>query len=735
MKGNMKRFLAILIATLMLWGSMPLSAMAELVTVPSNTLSLGGKKSVSLAVQYVTEKDGNYTPIEGVKLPGKIKVPVGTWKEPTLELSAPELGVPGYSFNQYVLQGGKAPIQGFDALSAEQFSEADASVNAFNGGKFVNYAGVSDHVLYYVYERTSVTLPVAYVLEGGTEISKDDLDDMPTTVTVKKDEPFAASAPELEGYVASETIAPALVIGDVSVEGIKQLKLTEDGFFYDTLAGKDNPLADADLPKYALRYTYQVDGLRLNTAFVTKTDSGYQLIEDASAKPITVRGAKMTLTAPKGVPAGYEFAGKYVIHNTRDKDDFSKDIQGVTALGAEMGNLITVYGDKTTWVPAAEHVLYYVCEQGVIATFKTGDGAQFTDGENEKEVVAEKDPKTGDFIVTLPGADAVQVKSDEASAPQSRKARANQAPAEAQIVGWSDEENATEPQYQPGEKVRITESKTFYAMKAKGFTVTFEANGGKGETYTLTTDEDGRFVFPTPEAVHISAKDGNVFAGWSTNRWANSSNGYVKASIYQPGAVLTITKGETYYAIWGKKDATGIFYIRLDGKIPHEPGNYPAKEYTEGITISGALKAESFFTDSGSGVDRYLNAKPTDDQIKAVYDKYDSKTQYVRWYVIKPSDTYHVDGVLLNKAKVSLTYDPNCEMSEYKGQPPIGGEWAVGQDVNVEKATELSRQGYTFVHWSTDKNDNGTAYEPGSTIKMNENTTLYAIWQANDGIK
>ncbi|MEG2389167.1 MAG: InlB B-repeat-containing protein, partial [Clostridia bacterium] len=592
MKGNMKRFLAILIATLMLWGSMPLSAMAELVTtVPSNTLSLGGKKSVSLAVQYVTEKDGNYTPIEGVKLPGKIKVPVGTWEAPTLELSAPDSVPAGYEFaGKYVIHNTKdkvgfsKDIQGVTALGAEMGN----LITVYIGDKLDNYVPAADHVLYYVYERTSVTLPVAYVLADGTAIPEGDLDDLPTTVTVKKDEPFAASAPELEGYVASEKIAPALVIDGALVEGIKQLKLTEDGFFYDASAGENTLLPDADLPHCALRYTYQVDGLRLNTAFVTKTGNVYQPIEDASAKPITVRGEEMTLSEPKDVPEGYAFAGQYVMYC-----DNIKKIEGVTALDVDplMGGMITVYiSDKTNWVDPAQYVLYYVCEQGVIATFKTGDGAQFTDGENEKEVVAEKDPKTGDFIVTLPGADAVQVTSDEASAPQSRNARANQAPAEAQIVGWADAENATEPQYQPGQEVRITESKTFYAMKASGFTVRFDPNRGTGKTSTLPTDEDGRFVFPTPEAVDISAKDGNVFAGWSTNKQANSPSGYVKASIYQPGAVLTIAKGETYYAIWGKKDATGIFYIRLDGKIPHEPGSYSASEYTKGIPIWGALK-------------------------------------------------------------------------------------------------------------------------------------------------
>jgi uncharacterized repeat protein (TIGR02543 family) len=81
---------------------------------------------------------------------------------------------------------------------------------------------------------------------------------------------------------------------------------------------------------------------------------------------------------------------------------------------------------------------------------------------------------------------------------------------------------------------------------------------------------------------------------------------------------------------------------------------------------------------------------------------------------------------------VLVTYDGNTNTS---GNVPIDGSspYDSGSLITVLGNTGspvLAKTGYTFAGWNTEANGTGTSYVQGNTFVINENTTLYAQWNA-----
>ena len=247
----------------------------------------------------------------------------------------------------------------------------------------------------------------------------------------------------------------------------------------------------------------------------------------------------------------------------------------------------------------------------------------------------------------------------------------------------------------------------------------------------------------------------------------------------------------------------GHFFIKLNGQPVSEPnndsqsnkGNYTDSrgndyysiskkgnwDVERGIEIADAIK-EFNFAASASGLgEEYFNKMPTNEDIKNAVNNAQVKDENnqrvylmvdqngklyranqrgestgveaeVRWYVIKPThgygrDTYkegiyqcNIDGVLLFKDKVVLTYDPNVPNPTQVDNVPAGASLKkdtkviVGRSANGNETAIPTRIGYNFLGWS--RNKNATVPEfPGdgidktsNTFNITEDTILYAIW-------
>lgn len=312
------------------------------------------------------------------------------------------------------------------------------------------------------------------------------------------------------------------------------------------------------------------------------------------------------------------------------------------------------------------------------------------------------------------------------------------------FVGYCENADGNGTIYKPGDKVSypflVNSTDTYYVIY--GTTINFNPNDGNGSSFVLKAPHGTALSMPNKPSDYN--KSGYEFIGWSTNPNGNGSiNDNQDTVIYHPNSTYYIPQDAvsvTFYALYGRTNHNGTFFIRLDGQIPYEPGGYDASQYTEGISINGVVKIEKFISDpTGKKILENLNSLPTDEQIKAVCEKagieYDPAKQKIIWYVIKnaSNDEYmNVDGVLLDKSMYTLTYNVNCYSGEWDGTLPFGRQYREGEEAKVEGADSFSREGYIFQGWNTKSDGSGQMYQPGETIVINADTNLYAIWKAED---
>ncbi len=284
-----------------------------------------------------------------------------------------------------------------------------------------------------------------------------------------------------------------------------------------------------------------------------------------------------------------------------------------------------------------------------------------------------------------------------------------------------------------GDETLATDTVTYVPTPGDMLKVTFDKNGGSGTAPQAYYAAAGSEI--TMPGSNGMSKTSRVFSGWSLNKNANNDSAYEKpeGTVYPEGATFRLSddapKNITLYAIWSEVDKTADFFIRLDGKIPTEPQSHDSSEYTSGITISNALKEATFYTNSSSGVGHRLNHQPSTSQIQNVLSTYNPDTHYVLWYVIKAEGTWHVDGVLLEKAKVNLNYDANAREGTWSNMPD-GEQYTVGATATVSNKIP-TRVGYTFTGWNTAADGKGTSYQSNDTFTINKHTTLYAQWRPN----
>ena len=312
------------------------------------------------------------------------------------------------------------------------------------------------------------------------------------------------------------------------------------------------------------------------------------------------------------------------------------------------------------------------------------------------------------------------------------------------FVGWSKSNTAKATDanvYLAGDDYTVgNKAETLYVVWADKVTLTFNANGGNAAApAAMDVKKGGVVTLP-----NYTGTNGNkVFIGWCTYSKVVTSTGRVEEGyaekgkwpnlvfpVYPAGSEYAMGDSNvTLYAIWAEENLDAEFFIRKDGTIPVEPQPQDTATFTSGIKVTGALKEGKFCADAVDGVGYNLAKEPTAAQIKSVLSSYDPDTQYVLWYVIKHFETWHVDGVVREKSKVALSYNPNAPGISVTNMPN-GAQYTKGAKATVSDKIPL-RTGYTFVNWNTEADGTGTAYSPSAQITMNNDVSLYAQWKAN----
>ena len=186
--------------------------------------------------------------------------------------------------------------------------------------------------------------------------------------------------------------------------------------------------------------------------------------------------------------------------------------------------------------------------------------------------------------------------------------------------------------------------------------------------------------------------------------------------------------GDNYYRADGTKTTTNKYTINrhLDNSVDHEIGyKFEWNASAGGNNYKGGWQL--CLTVDGKIVER---------STAYIYEK-DMSSASGSWTAPKSSHTgnsSHPFNLYLSNyparfQNITLTYDAN----EGSGAPgPETKKVEIGKSATFTVSTmEPARENYTFKGWSTNKNATTAEYKGGDSITINENTTLYAVWEAN----
>ena len=280
------------------------------------------------------------------------------------------------------------------------------------------------------------------------------------------------------------------------------------------------------------------------------------------------------------------------------------------------------------------------------------------------------------------------------------------------LVGWNTKGACCKVNvdYAIDEDITVNTNTVLYAVwqkRAVTYTLNYDANGGSG-SYQL-----GDLTAATMVTVLSDVETGITNPGFSFLAWNSKADG--SGSEYTVGQVLTITADLTLYAQWQRNVTVNITYNANGGLGTYSSTDIPAgTDYTIlSPSNTGISKSGSTFVVWNTAADGSGSSYNPGQVITADNDL----LLYAIWQ----------DGTPLTQ-QLSLTYQPNGA----NGTPYIVlADKDVTLKVATLKDTGFTRPGYKFTGWNTNDDGSGIAYQPGSNLILNEETVLFAQWQAN----
>ena len=205
-------------------------------------------------------------------------------------------------------------------------------------------------------------------------------------------------------------------------------------------------------------------------------------------------------------------------------------------------------------------------------------------------------------------------------------------------------------------------------------------------------------------------RDGYSFVGWSEDPSATTPS-------YVAGETIKMNTDKTLYAIWEPvytvtyhENLASASAAPVDSLNPYESG--------ETVTVlgQGTMAAEGY-TFHGWNTNQEAASN--------------GSVQYTEGNTFSITQNTDLYAVWAEIPKYTVTYDSNLATAT-GGQTDTNSPYYAGSTVTVLDKGTMAAEGYTFLGWNTDQTaaTNGTVqYAPGATFTINNNTTLYAVWQ------
>ena len=263
------------------------------------------------------------------------------------------------------------------------------------------------------------------------------------------------------------------------------------------------------------------------------------------------------------------------------------------------------------------------------------------------------------------------------------------------FLGWSKDRNATSASYSAGGSYTDNADVTLYAVwryDPEAYTIRYDANGGTGAPASQTKT----YGVPLTLSAVKPTRAGYEFLGWSTDPMTMLTD-------YAPGERYTDEASVTFYAVWRYIPKT--FEVKYDA---NGGGNTPAGQTKiEDVTLILTSTIPTRYGYTFKGWATSSSATSATYQAGGNYTANESVTLYAVWEVNTYTVSFDANGG---------TDAPNSQKKTH------------GQNLILTVAIP-TRPNHVFLGWATDSTSKSVAYAPGATYTVEEDVTLYAVWQ------
>ena len=237
--------------------------------------------------------------------------------------------------------------------------------------------------------------------------------------------------------------------------------------------------------------------------------------------------------------------------------------------------------------------------------------------------------------------------------------------------------------YRPGDIVTVSDQ--YYVGQVKEYntswTYVFHGYTVGAPTTGVTIDEDNQFIMPN--------EDVTLVGHWQPYQTLPEDEYFITVKVVNGSAKI------------GANTVT----------------NVASYSYEEGSNVTINFTPDSGYMLGTVMVDGKWVPEGLDDGNTYTFENIDADHGIVVYFV-KDTNEY------------TLTYDGNANDPTMDGVPEEVTGQHYGDKVTV--ANGPTRDDYVFVNWNTQTDGKGTAYNSGDQITITGNTTLYAIWEAEE---
>ncbi len=263
------------------------------------------------------------------------------------------------------------------------------------------------------------------------------------------------------------------------------------------------------------------------------------------------------------------------------------------------------------------------------------------------------------------------------------------------------------------------------------YVIYYDANGGTGAPSSQTKSAGKDITLSTKEPT----KDGYIFLGWSTNKYATKAE-------YKKGDIYTLDASVTLYAVWEKIQSdtstdAPVKYFTVSYNLNGGIGLVPAQQCIEGdaLTLASTIPFKQGYTFVGWSTSNYNTEElyMPSEQIVVEYN--------LVLYAVWLKDTVIVDSEV-DSSTDSENEDSNTD-SSVENLPKeckisynlngVGGFFPTqtclqGSVITIWGMVPFN-PGYVFLGWSENQIATRATYVPNGKITVNDDIVLYAVWR------